>query len=297
MRWPALAWPAHADPALPCPSAHPLPPPRAAAFLGGQIETDGEGYVVVRHGAQTNVEGVFAAGDLHDTEWRQAVTAAGSGCQAALAAERYLSATGLAQEFSQAPVEEVGGFGGAGRGATGAAGHSHGLACPPPPPSACPSSPSLPSPPAARPQKYGATEDTRAASSSGADTEETFDPAADKHKGQFALRKLYHSSERPLIVLYTGGRGGRSGAGGMGATLCQAGQQGRAVGACRGGRPWEALPPSAAALLVAAAPTCGPCRTLKPILGKVVDEFAGKVGVGACGAVPTCANVCGVGVA
>lgn len=50
----------------------------------------------------------MVAGDLHDTEWRQAITAAGSGCQAALAAERYLSANGLAVEFAQeAPKEEV----------------------------------------------------------------------------------------------------------------------------------------------------------------------------------------------
>ena len=57
---------------------------------------------------------------------------------------------------------------------------------------------------------------------------EDFDHAADRHRGQLALRKLYHESDRLLLVLYT-------------------------------------------------SPSCGPCRTLKPIFSKVVDDYPGKV--------------------
>ncbi len=67
-----------------------------------QVELDEAGYVKVHHGVATSMPGVYAAGDLHDTEWRQAITAAGSGCMAALSAERYLSGNGLLREFKAA---------------------------------------------------------------------------------------------------------------------------------------------------------------------------------------------------
>ena len=152
-------------------------------IFGNQLELDQSGYVVVKHGAKTSVEGVFSAGDLHDHEYRQAITAAGSGCMAAISVERFLTENNLLVEHHQSkkkqPVEKA----------------------------------------------VAVDEEEKAAVGENADT---FDIGVVKHYGQYALRKLYHESDRVLLVMYS-------------------------------------------------APTCGPCRRLKPMLDKVVEEYGEKV--------------------
>ena len=79
--------------------------PTSAMFLGighipntkpfvGQIDTDDDGYIKTRDNVFTNIPGVFASGDVQDRRYRQAITAAGTGCMAALEVEKYLEAKG-----------------------------------------------------------------------------------------------------------------------------------------------------------------------------------------------------------
>ena len=118
-----------------------------------QLHCDGIGYLITQPGRpETSKEGVFAAGDVADAEWRQGITAAGSGCQAALAAERWLSHNDLAQLVKRDQTEP------------------------------------------AKADTPKATEET---------TESSYNPEALWQKGSYALRKLYHDSDRPLLVVYT----------------------------------------------------------------------------------------------
>ncbi len=67
--------------------------PNTKSFKG-QIDTDQDGYIVTQGGARTNILGVFHAGDVQDRTYRQAITAAGAGCMAAIEAERFLESEG-----------------------------------------------------------------------------------------------------------------------------------------------------------------------------------------------------------
>ncbi|MEO7653801.1 MAG: FAD-dependent oxidoreductase, partial [Bryobacteraceae bacterium] len=67
--------------------------PNTAVF-NGQIDTDADGYILSKGGARTNIQGVFHAGDVEDRTYRQAITASGAGCKAAMEAERFLETEG-----------------------------------------------------------------------------------------------------------------------------------------------------------------------------------------------------------
>jgi len=82
-----------------------------SALVKGQVEVDTDGYVQVRpQSTYTNIDGVFAAGDLVDRTYRQAITAAGSGCAAAIDAERWLAEHGESAEAEVAPELVGGGY-------------------------------------------------------------------------------------------------------------------------------------------------------------------------------------------
>ena len=124
-------------------------------FLNDTIELDKKGYISCKSGRpETSIEGIFAAGDVVDSEWRQGVTAAGTGCMAALAAERWLAEKNLSKTIVRKTTE---------------------------------------------PEK------TLSSSSFNEDetNKDTFDLNSEWQKGSYALRKLYHESNKPILVIFS----------------------------------------------------------------------------------------------
>ncbi len=123
------------------------------SLFSNQLSTDSKGYLITKPGRpETSLEGVYAAGDVADPEWRQGVTAAGSGCKAALAAEKWLTTNNLATLIKREELE---------------------------------------------PNKTEIKETLEISN------EDNFNPEKIWQKGSYALRKLYHETEKPLFVIYT----------------------------------------------------------------------------------------------
>ncbi len=124
------------------------------SFLNKQISIDEKGYIECKPGRpETSLEGIFAAGDVADSEWRQGVTAAGSGCMAALAAERWLTEKELSITIKREQPE---------------------------------------------PEKAESLKEREEETN-----EETFDFDSQWQKGSYALRKLYHESSKPILVIFS----------------------------------------------------------------------------------------------
>ncbi|TFJ84149.1 hypothetical protein NSK_004622 [Nannochloropsis salina CCMP1776] len=186
------------------------------ALFAQFLDVDEKGYVRVAPGTPTtSLSGVFAAGDVQDPHWRQAVTAAGSGCMAALAAERYLSGEGLLREVHQPKDDVERKKGAGGRGGEKA----------------------VQEPREKQTEATAIPSDSNSGSGSGGGSgtgmrslaAATEDDATDTyHKGEAALQSLLASSGKPILIMFM-------------------------------------------------SKTCGPCRILKPILGRVLKEYEGRV--------------------
>ncbi len=122
-------------------------------LVANQLQTNSKGYLITKQGRpETSIEGVFSAGDVADSEWRQGITAASSGCKAALVAERWLSKNNLSRLIER---EELN--------------------------------------PSIAQKKLDLVTSTK----------ENYNSNALLQKGSYALRRLYHESKRPLLVIYT----------------------------------------------------------------------------------------------